>query len=287
VTRRAGIARRLWRRRAARVGLVGAGVLVLVALGADLLASDTSGLLPDPRHADPGALLAPPSMAHWLGTDPAGHDVLAYLVHGTRAALLVGGVAVSVLLTLGISLGALSGFFGGRTDAAVTRAVEVLLSFPTILVVLAIRGITGGAALLDIAIVIGLIRWTDVARLTRAEVLKARASDFVVAAHALGLSPMRVLTRHVMPHAVGPAMVAAPFGVAAAVLIESSLAFLGLGATNGVASWGGLLAEARQNPSAWWLALFPGLALFVAILSFHLVGESLRDAIDPHLTGAE
>lgn len=282
--RRAGILVLLWRRRAARVGMLGALGLVLVAVCADLLASDeASSPLPSVDRAF--TQLAPPSLAHWLGTDGAGRDVLACVVHGTRASLLVGSVAVVVLIVLGVALGAIGGFFGGRIDAAVTRAVEVLLSFPTILVVLAMRGITGGAALLDIAIVIGLLRWTDVARLTRAEVLRARASDFVVAAHALGVPPLRVLSRHVMPHAIGPAIVAAPFGVAAAVLVEASLAFLGLG--GGTASWGQLLAQARQHPDAWWLALFPGLALFVAVLSFHLLGESLRDAIDPHLRGTE
>ena len=282
--RRAGVLRLLWRRPAARVGMLGALALVLVAAAADVLAS-SRGASPLPAVTTTFARLGPPSLSHWLGTDAAGHDVLACMVHGTRASLLVGGVAVAVLLLLGISLGAIGGFFGGRIDGAVTRAVEVLLSFPTILVVLAMRGITGGAALLDIAIVIGLLRWTDVARLTRAEVLRARASDYVVAAQALGVPPLQVLSRHVMPHAVGPAIVAAPFGIAAAVLVEASLAFLGLG--GGAASWGELLAQARQHPDAWWLALFPGLALFVAVLSFHLVGESLRDAIDPRLRGTE
>lgn len=282
--RRAGVLVLLWRRRAARVGMVGTLGLVLLAVFADVLASEAT-TSPLPGTETVFARLGSPSLAHWLGTDGGGHDVLACLVHGTRASLLVGSVAVVVMILLGVSLGAIGGFFGGRIDAAVTRAVEVLLSFPTILVVLAMRGITGGAALLDIAIVIGLLRWTDVARLTRAEVLRARASDFVVAAHALGVPPMRVLSRHVMPHAIGPAIVAAPFGVAAAVLVEASLAFLGIG--GGTASWGQLLAQARQHPDAWWLAVFPGLALFVAVLSFHLLGESLRDAIDPHLRGTE
>jgi ABC-type dipeptide/oligopeptide/nickel transport system permease subunit len=184
---------------------------------------------------------------------------------------------------LGVGLGAVGGFYGGRFDALLTRTTEVLLSLPTILAVLALRGITGDTRLLDVAIVFGLLRWTDVSRMIRAEVLRARASDFVLAAFALGIAPLRVLSRHVLPEALAPALVAAPIAMGAAMVVDASLAMLGASAAVDAPTWGGLLADARVHRDAWWLALFPGLALFSAVASLNLVGESLRDALDPQL----
>jgi len=273
VRQRAGTLRVLWRTRRARVGLVGMLSLFALAALADVLASP----------APSGALVAAPSGAHWLGTDVLGRDVLACLIHGTRAALAVGLVSATIVVFVGVALGAVSGFYGGRLDTFLTRTVEVLLSVPTILAVLALRGITGDTRLLDVAIVFGVLRWTDVARMIRAEVMRARHSDWAVAAHALGLSPLQVLSRHVLPDALSPAFVAAPIAMGAAIVVDASLAMLGASEPAGVVTWGALLAGARLHRDAWWLAVFPGLALFVAVASFNLVGESLRDALDPQL----
>jgi peptide/nickel transport system permease protein len=273
VRQRAGTLRVLWRTRRARVGLLGMVALLALAVLADVLASTSPS----------EALVRAPSAAHWLGTDVLGRDVLACLIHGTRAALAIGLVSATIVVIVGVALGAISGFYGGRLDTILTRMVEVLLSVPTIVAVLALRGITGDTRLLDVAIVFGVLRWTDVARMIRAEVLRARTSDWAIAAHALGLSPLQVLSRHVLPDALSPAIVAAPIAMGAAIVLDASLAMLGASEPSGVVTWGALLAGARLHRDAWWLAVFPGLALFVAVASFNLVGESLRDALDPQL----
>ena len=273
IRQRAGTLRVLWRTRRARVGIAGLGVLLVLALLADVLASPAPSL----------RVLEAPSLAHWLGTDGRGRDVLACLVHGTRAGLSVGLVSAALVVGAGVALGAVSGFYGGRLDTFLTRTIEVLLSVPTILAVLALRGITGQSGLLDVAVVFGVLRWTDVARMTRAEVLRARNSDFALAAHALGLTPRQVLWRHVLPDAVSPAVVAAPIAMGAAIVVDASLAMLGAPEPAGVVTWGALLAGARLHKDAWWLAVFPGFALFASVASFNLVSESLRDALDPHL----
>ncbi len=273
VRQRAGTLRVLWRTRRAQLGLIGMAALFTLAALADVLASP----------APSSVLVAAPSGAHWLGTDTLGRDVLACLIHGTRAALATGLVSAAIVVTVGVALGAVSGFYGGRLDTFLTRTIEVLLSVPTILAVLALRGITGDTRLLDVAVVFGVLRWTDVARMIRAEVLRARSSDWAVAAHALGLTPLQVLSRHVLPDALSPAIVAAPIAMGAAIVVDASLAMLGASEPVGAVTWGALLAGARLHREAWWLAVFPGLALFVAVASFNLVGESLRDALDPHL----
>lgn len=273
VRQRAGTLLVLWRIRRARWGLVGMASLFVLAALADVLASP----------APSASLVAAPSAAHWLGTDVLGRDVMACLVHGTRAALAVGLVSAAFVVAFGVALGAVSGFYGGRLDAFLTRTIEVLLSVPTIVAVLAMRGITGDTRLLDVAIVFGVLRWTDVARMIRAEVMRARNSDWAIAAHALGLTPLQVLSRHVLPDALSPAIVAAPIAMGAAIVVDASLAMLGASEPAGVVTWGALLAGARLHSDAWWLAVFPGLALFVAVASFNLVGESLRDALDPHI----
>jgi peptide/nickel transport system permease protein len=280
--RRAGALRVLLAQGRARLGVAGLSGVVLVAVLADVLASDAPlSLWPDPDAAF--APLAPPTGAHWLGTDALGRDVLARLVHGARAALLLGVSSASIVTLLGVGLGALGGFYGGRVDALLTRSTEVLLSLPTLLAVLALRGITGDTRLLDVAVVFGLLRWTDISRMIRAEVLRARASDFVLAAFALGVAPLRVLSRHILPQALAPAIVAAPIAMGAAMVVDASLAMLGGSGAVEVPTWGGLLSDARAHREAWWLAVFPGIALFVSVASLNLIGESLRDALDPRL----
>ncbi|MDF1564939.1 MAG: ABC transporter permease [Deltaproteobacteria bacterium] len=235
---------------------------------------------------DLDAVLAPPGPEHWLGTDPSGRDVLARLLHGSRVSLAVGLVAVTLLVGIGLLLGCLAGFYGGWIDATVMRVVEVFLSIPSFLIIvtlLAVLAPEGWGAVLALMVVIGLTGWTSVARLVRAEILKVKTQEFVLAARALGSSDLRLILRHLLPNALAPVLVAATFSVAASILIEGALSFLGFGIPPDMASWGGMLTEARRHFEAWWLAIFPGLAIFITVTAYNLLGEGLRDAIDPKL----
>ncbi|MFH2006258.1 MAG: ABC transporter permease [bacterium] len=239
-----------------------------------------------PNQTQPaGALdvnVAPGTGDHLLGTDDVGRDVAAQLVHGARVALLVGVVSVLLYLLLGILLGALAGYLRGPVDQLVNWAVAVMLTFPTFLLVLAIQGLIGDQSLTGVMLVIGLTGWAAVARLVRGEVLRVQGLPFVEAARALGASHTRVLVLHVLPSSLGPVVVAATFGMASAILIESGLSFLGFGPD--APSWGRLLANAQVNRSAWWLTLFPGLAIFATVLAYNFVAEGLQDALDPKHT---
>jgi len=225
--------------------------------------------------------LRSPGSGHLLGTDDSGRDVLARIIHGTRSALLVGFGSMALGALLGILIGALAAYFGGPLDRVTLILIETLTAFPTFFLVLAIQGLLGTGGLLQLVIVIGATRWTDVARVTRAEVLRVVNEDYVDAARALGLGHLRILRRHVLPGAMGPVLVASTFGVAGAILIESTLSFLGYGAPSTTASLGQLLTDAFVNEGCYWLTIFPGLALFATLLSINLVGEGLRDAVDP------
>lgn len=229
---------------------------------------------------DVGYLRAPDA-AHLLGTDDSGRDVLARIIHGTRSALLVGFGSMALGALLGVLIGALAAYFGGLFDRISLTLIETLTAFPTFFLVLALQGLLGAGGLLQLVIVIGATRWTDVARVTRAEVLRVVNEDYVDAARALGLGHLRILRRHVLPGAMGPVLVASTFGVAGAILIESTLSFLGYGAPAPTASLGQLLTDAFVNEGCYWLAIFPGLMLFATLLSINLVGEGLRDAVDP------
>jgi peptide/nickel transport system permease protein len=224
--------------------------------------------------------LSPPGKNHLLGTDDKGRDVLARLIHGARSSLLVGLGSVSLYLLVAILLGATAGYFGGLADRVALRVIETLSSFPAFFLILALQGLLGATSLTQLILIIGLTRWTDVARLTRAEVLRVANEDYVLAARALGLRQWRILLRHVLPGAMEPALVAATFGVGSAILVEATLSFLGYGVPETTASWGQLIGDAFNNDGAYWLSLFPGMLLFLTILSINLVGEGLRDALD-------
>ncbi|MFZ5471012.1 MAG: ABC transporter permease [Myxococcota bacterium] len=228
----------------------------------------------------------PPDAEHPLGTDELGRDVFARIVHGARVSLTVGLVAVGLYVLIGVFLGAIAGFYRGWVDAVVSRAIEVVMSFPTLFLVLAVLGVMRVRSLWPVMVVIGLTRWTEVARLVRGEVLRLKGQDFVLASRALGASDAHLLVRHLLPNALGPVLVAATFGVAGAILLESGLSFLGLGVPPPTPSWGELLTQAHRyltHPGAWWLTLYPGLAIFLTVTAFHLAGEGLRDALDPRL----
>jgi len=233
----------------------------------------------------PSALLPPLTVGHPMGTDGIGRDVFARVVHGARTALLHGLAASLVLVLIGVALGGLAGFAGGTLDALVSRAVEALTAIPTLVLALVVVATVPHATTATLLWTIALTRWTVLARLVRAEVLLSLGTDYVTAARALGTSPMRVLWRHVMPNAVGPAIVAAAFGVASVVLLEAAIDFLHVGAPDTVASWGEVMGEARESPAAWWLVAFPGAALLAALVALNLVGDAARDALDPRLRG--
>lgn len=229
--------------------------------------------------------LRPPHLfrSHPLGTDDRGRDVFARLVYGARTSLTVGLIAVIAFVGIGALLGALAGFYGGFIDSVVSRLVETLTAFPTLVLVLVVQALLPKPSMATMLLAIGLTRWTEVARLVRAEVLLVSSQDYVMAARALGARPWRVLQKHVAPNAIAPVLVAATFGIASVVLIEASLAFLRVGLPPPTPSWGEMLSEARDHATAWWLLLLPGLAVFGTVVSLNLVGEALRDALDPRL----
>ncbi len=225
-----------------------------------------------------------PSKEHWLGTDDRGRDVLARMVWGTRISISIGFVAVGISVCIGVVLGALAGFYGGWVDVVVQRAIEVMMCFPTFFLILAIIAYIR-PNIWNIMIVIGLTSWMGVARLVRGEFLKLRDSEFALAAKALGLRDLRVMFRHLLPNALAPVLVSATFGIAGAILVESGLSFLGFGVQPPTASWGELLKQSQRlvSTGVWWLVVFPGAGVFVTVTAFNLVGEGLRDAMDPRL----
>ncbi len=233
-----------------------------------------------------GTGLAPPSAEHPLGTDELGRDVLARVLHGGRVSLGVGIVVALLAVLLGTLLGGVAGYYGGFLDLAISRVIEILMTFPTFFFALAVMGMLKTPALWPLILTLGLTRWIDIARLTRAEVMRLRELDYASASRALGASGRFILFRHLLPNALAPVLVAGVFTAGNAILVESGLSFLGFGVPPPQASWGELLAQANRYltyPGAWWLTLFPGLALFLTLLALNLVGESLRDRLDPRL----
>jgi peptide/nickel transport system permease protein len=262
-------------RSSARVvaGLVVVGVLVLVAVGARWIAP-----------YDPGAQalaenLAPPSAAHVLGQDKLGRDILARVVYGTRVSLAVGVVTVGVSLLVGAAIGALAGFAGGWVDELTMRAVDVLLAFPGLLLAIALTAVLG-PSLRNVVIALCLIGWTSYARLARGEIVRLREREFVEAARALGVPESRILGRHLLPLLATPLLVQATFGMAAAIVAEASLSFLGLGAQPPTPSWGAMLNDGRAFVLvAPHLTVFPGLAILVTVLGLNFLGDGLRDRL--------
>jgi peptide/nickel transport system permease protein len=283
-----GLWRRFMRRPRNRFGLALAVALVSAALLADVIAGDPYTIPPlSQLH---GPLPLPPGGDHLLGTDNAGRDTLARLVHGTRVSLGVGIAAALVQVTIGLLLGVLAGYLGGAVDLLATKAAEVLLSFPLLLLLLAVQGVLERTTLISTIAVIGLTRWADTSRLVRAEALRVRELPYVEASRALGSSRLRTLLVHVLPNCLSPALVAATFGVGSAILIESALSFLGFGAPPPTASWGLLMADGFQDvldPHAWPLLVLPGVAIFLSVSAFNAIGEGLREALDPRAQGME
>lgn len=224
-----------------------------------------------------------PSGAHILGTDGLGRDVLAGIIHGSRYALSIGFIAMSIALTLGIILGAIAGFFGGLVDIIISRLIEIVITFPRFFLIITIVALVEQGSLWLIMGLIGLTGWTSIARFMRAEVLRVRNLDYISAATALGYSTPRVIFRHVIPNAIAPVLIYAAFGIVSAILFESALSFLGFGVPPTVVTWGSVLQAARSSTASWWLAIFPGLMIFITVSAFNLIGDALRDATDPRL----
>jgi len=227
------------------------------------------------------ARLQPPSTTHWMGTDDLGRDVASRMVHGAGVSLRVGLVAVSIALLIGLIVGGLAGYYGGKTDILCSRLIEVVMCFPVLFLILAVIAFLP-PSIFNIMIVIGLTRWTGIARYARAEFMRVKQLDYAYAAHAIGASDRKIIVRHILPNSIAPVLVAATFGIANAILIEAALSFLGLGVQPPMPSWGGVLTLAKDYiDTAWWLALFPGLAIFLTVSAYNVFGEGLRDATDP------
>jgi peptide/nickel transport system permease protein len=227
----------------------------------------------------------PPSSKHFLGTDDIGRDIASRVIHGSRVSLSVGFVAVSIYVLIGLVIGALAGYYGGVVDMVSSRLIETMLTIPTFFLIITVVAFLP-QSIFNIMVVIGVTNWPTVARLTRGEFLKSKSLEYVVAAKALGASDFRTIFRHILPNTLAPVFVTATFGVASAILIESTLSFLGLGVPASTASWGSILMTGRQSlPGNWWISSFPGLAIFLTVTSYNLVGEGLRDAADPRLKG--
>jgi ABC-type dipeptide/oligopeptide/nickel transport system permease subunit len=258
----------------------GGGVIVLLvvlAIAAPLLARH------NPTDVDLINSLQPPSAQHWFGTDIQGRDVWARLVYGSRVSLTVGVVSQGIALTLGVILGLLAGYYGKWIDETVMRLADVTLAFPTLLLLIALVAALQ-PSLTIVFVTIGLVGWAGMARLVRGQVLVVRELEFVQAEQALGARDARILMYHILPSVVAPVVIAATLGVAGAIMAESSLSFLGLGVQPPTPSWGSMIADGRdlyQLRRAPWTSVFPGLAIGAAVLGFNLLGDALRDALDP------
>jgi ABC-type dipeptide/oligopeptide/nickel transport system permease subunit len=275
-TQRLGSDRRAW---------FGGGTIVLLALMA-LAAPLVAGH--DPFGIDLINSLQPPSPQHWFGTDIQGRDVWARLVYGARVSLSVGIISQGIALSLGVILGLLSGYYGKWVDELVMRLADVTLAFPTLLLLIALVAALQPSLPVVFA-TIGLVGWAGMARLVRGQVLVVRELEFVQAEQALGAGDIRILIRHILPSVVAPVVIAATLGVAGAIMAESSLSFLGLGVQPPTPSWGAMIADGRdlfQLRHAPWTSVFPGLAIGAAVLGFNLLGDALRDALDPRAVRA-
>src|SRR5579864_2077911 len=270
--------RRLLRNKLALAGMIFIAFVVVVALLADVLP------LADPTFQFPASSYARPSAAHWLGMDQLGRDVLSRLVHGARVSLSVAVFAQSIILVLGLLVGGLAGYFGGRIDNLLMRFTDVFYAFPDLLFVIIITTALG-ASLTNIFLAIGLVNWTDLARLLRGQVLTLRERDFVSAARSLGATAPRILVNHLLPNAAGPVIVQLTYGLPQAIFTEAVLSFIGLGVRPPQASWGTMVQQGNEAIfSAPHLVLFPAIAIAMTMLAFNFLGDGLRDALDPQNT---
>ncbi len=273
--------RSFWRAlRRNQLALAGGVIVVFVAVLA-LLAPVIAPM--DPNRPDVKKILDSPSGRHPLGTDQLGRDVLSRMLYGARVSLAVGFVSVGIATVIGIALGSVAGYHGGTIDAMVMRLVDLMLVFPRFFLLLAVLGFLR-PSIWTIMAVIGLTGWMSVARLVRAEFLSLREREFVLWSQSIGASAFRIIWRHILPNAIAPVLVAITLGIPAAILAESGLSFLGLGVQPPHATWGNILSEGKDAIEiGWWLSVYPGLAILITVLSYNLLGEGIRDALDPRL----
>ena len=278
--------RTLWRLARARTGWVGAPLLVLmiaVALAAPLVAPYGFNEMSLANRLKPPAWLEGGTSAHLLGTDPLGRDMLSRVIWAARTSLGIAGISVLVAMVFGVMIGLLSGFYGGWLDMLVMRLADMQLSFPYLLLAIAVMALLH-PTLANLIIVLALRSWVVYARTVRSSVLVAKQREFVEAAVALGASDRRIITRHLTPNVIAPIIVISSFQLAELIITESSLSFLGLGVQPPTPSWGGMLSQGREYlTSAWWLGVFPGLMIILTVLGINLFGDALRDAMDPRL----
>ena len=267
--------KKIIRNRLALFGLTIVMTLFAIALFAPLISPYNY------KNIDVQNILMPPSSTHFFGTDDLGRDVCSRMIWGARISLAVGFVSVGISTLIGITLGALAGYYGKFVDIIIMRFVDIMLCIPGFFLILAVIAFLG-SNIFNIMIIIGLTSWMGVARLVRAEFLSLKEREFVLGAKASGASDFRIIFIHILPNALSPVFISAVLGVAAAVLLESSLSFLGLGIQPPTPSWGNILTEGKSNIEiAWWLSVFPGLAILITVLGYNLLGEGLRDALDP------
>ncbi len=237
----------------------------------------------DPMAMDLSASLEGPSRAHWLGTDKMGRDILSRIIYGSRVSLLVGVVAVGISGVIGVLLGSLAGYFGKWVDGLIMRIVDILLAFPSILLAISLVAVLG-ASIFNVMLAIGVVSWVSYARLIRGEFLSLKNKEFVSAVEALGAKTPKIIFKHMLPNAIAPVIVMATLGMAGAIITESSLSFLGLGVQPPTPSWGQMLSKGRTIiRQAWWVSTFPGVAIMITVLSFNILGDGLRDALDPNM----
>ncbi len=299
--RRSATQRALRMLRRNRLGLLGAGILSIVVLAAilapfltpyDPMTGDITKRLTCPVLTRcpsfmPGATPVRGTLDHPLGTDQLGRDIFSRIVYGARVSLIVGLAAVLLGAGFGSTLGLVSGYYGGRIDALIMRIGELFLAFPYLLLAIAIVAVLGGG-LLNVIIVLAIATWVPYARIMRGSVLSAKEQEYVIAARAIGVRDLALLFKHVAPNCITPIIVFGTFNVAAAIIAEAGLSFLGLGVGATRPTWGNMLADGRAYvATAWWLATFPGLAIMLTVLSINMIGDWLRDALDPHLRNIE
>jgi peptide/nickel transport system permease protein len=261
-----------------------AGLLVVLAFFALSVLAPAIATY-DPGRIDVDNILSPPSAKHLLGTDDLGRDVFSRMVYGAGISLKVGFVAVGIAVFIGIILGAISGYYGGPIDVIVMRLVDIMLCFPSFFLILSVIAFLE-PSIFNIMAVIGLTSWMGITRLVRAEFLSLKERDFVLAERAIGAGAPRIIFMHILPNALAPVLVSATLGIASAVLTESALSFLGIGVQPPTPSWGNMLTQGKEVLGvAWWMSVFPGIAILMTVLGYNLLGEGIRDAIDPRLKG--
>ena len=285
-TRRTGVRelgrflQRFFRNRGAIFGAIVVGIVLVCAIFAPFVAPYSPTLIV------PGEMLLSPSAAHLMGTDDIGRDILSRIIYGARVSIIVGVISIGIAMLLGIPLGILSGYYGKRLDSVIMRFMDVLLAFPALVLALFIMSVLGPSAV-NAMIAIGIVYTPNFARLVRANVLSLREMTFIEASRSVGFKSAHIMFREILPNTIAPVIVQASLGVAYAILMEAALGFLGLGVQPPTPSWGAMLSEGRVLLNlAPWYSTFPGLAIFFTVLGLNLLGDGLREALDPHLRGA-